>query len=186
MQSTTKQINTLLDTSIPLPTPSVTNTAFNGGVITQDGKTLVLNKDGSVRKQSGRPKGAKTKIPNCLKVGYTPLMLFKEIYQDPKRSHADRFKAAATAAPYIHAKLQSIQSVSVQIKIETKADIEQMLIQHNIDPMTVWNPVANKPVIEHESVHESPSKQLPAPSKGDTKGLEPGSHTGPYSGNQND
>lgn len=60
----------------------------------------------------GRPKGAKNKkgkaLRNAVRAGQTPLDYLLSIMTDVKQEQAARMDAAKSAAPYCHARLQSI------------------------------------------------------------------------------
>jgi hypothetical protein len=78
----------------------------------------------------GRPKGAKNKRTKAVEAavaaaGITPLEFMLNVLQDDLAPLDDRKWAAQNAAPYVHAKLSS-----VDMKAEVEATIEE--VRHTI------------------------------------------------------
>ena len=69
---------------------------------------------GGPRPNSGRPKGAKTKLTEqaILKAGegLLPLDYMLSLLRDESLDTAQRFEAAKAAAPYVHARLSQVES----------------------------------------------------------------------------
>lgn len=71
---------------------------------------------GGKRPGAGRPKGLRNRktvaaVEEIAKTGETPLQYMLRVMRDPKQSAERRDWAAEKAAPYVHAKLQSIEGV---------------------------------------------------------------------------
>lgn len=69
---------------------------------------------GGKRPGAGRPKGSRNKrtvevIEAVKSTGMTPLEYLTSVYQDVSRDEAKRIDAAKAAAPYVHAKLNSVE-----------------------------------------------------------------------------
>jgi len=69
---------------------------------------------GGFRPGAGRPAGAQNKrtieqAEAIIASGMTPLEYLTSVYQDPNADEAKRIDAAKAAAPYIHAKLNSVE-----------------------------------------------------------------------------
>jgi hypothetical protein len=69
---------------------------------------------GGQRPGSGRPRGMQNKrtveqAEAVVASGMTPLEYLTRVYQDPAVDEAKRIDAAKAAAPYVHAKLTSIE-----------------------------------------------------------------------------
>ena len=70
---------------------------------------------GGARPNAGRKPGQSTKLDQeareqALEGGISPLDYMLTILRDETKSEADRFEAAKAAAPYVHAKLASVES----------------------------------------------------------------------------
>lgn len=68
---------------------------------------------GGKRSGAGRPAGAVTKktrevAEKAAAEGLTPLEYMLSILRDEEESSVDRFEAAKAAAPYVHARLSSV------------------------------------------------------------------------------
>lgn len=69
---------------------------------------------GGARKGAGKPKGAPNKLDaearkKALESGLTPLEYMLYILRNEELSLEDRMDAAKAAAPYVHAKLASVE-----------------------------------------------------------------------------
>ena len=68
---------------------------------------------GGARPGAGRPAGAANvrtrEIANAIVEGLTPLEYLTSVYRDPAVDEARRIDAAKAAAPYVHAKLSSME-----------------------------------------------------------------------------
>lgn len=69
---------------------------------------------GGPRPNAGRPAGAATKktreiADNAAAAGITPLEFLLTIMRDPGADQKERITAAISAAPYVHARLSSIE-----------------------------------------------------------------------------
>ena len=69
---------------------------------------------GGQRPGSGRPKGARNRRTErqereIEESGMTPLEYLTSVYRDEARDTDERMEAAKAAAPYVHAKLSSVE-----------------------------------------------------------------------------
>lgn len=69
---------------------------------------------GGARPGAGRPAGARNKrtveqVEAIEASGMTPLEYLTSVYQDPGADESRRIDAAKAAAPYVHAKLSSVE-----------------------------------------------------------------------------
>lgn len=68
---------------------------------------------GGKRPGAGRKPGSATtrtrEIANAVAEGLTPLEYLTSVYRDPQVDEARRIDAAKAAAPYVHAKLNSVE-----------------------------------------------------------------------------
>lgn len=69
---------------------------------------------GGFRPGAGRPKGSQNKstveqIEAVKATGMTPLEYLTSVYQDVGQDESKRIDAAKAAAPYVHAKLNSVE-----------------------------------------------------------------------------
>ena len=69
---------------------------------------------GGARPGAGRKKGATTKLNDearraALEGGITPLEFMLALLRDEALDREERFEAAKAAAPYVHAKLSSVE-----------------------------------------------------------------------------
>lgn len=83
---------------------------------------------GGKRAGAGRPKGSANvrtrEIADAISAsGMTPLEYLTSVYQDPNADKAKRIDAAKAAAPYVHARLASIEhSGSITTRHEDALD----------------------------------------------------------------
>ncbi len=66
--------------------------------------------------------------------GLTALRLMQDIYRDENLSMPERLRAASTALPYETPKLQAVANLNVNAEATSKAEIDQELLEHGIDP----------------------------------------------------
>lgn len=85
----------------------------------------------------GRTPGTKNAQPN-LKKALTPKAYMTRIMQDENEKPERRDKMAITVAPYYHAKLQATANLNLDVKMDSKEDIEQQLMEHGLDPALVF------------------------------------------------
>jgi hypothetical protein len=76
-----------------------------------------MSDHGGKRPKAGRPKGAVSKLHDkarkeAAKGGITPLDFMLSILRDEDNTTEDRFEAAKAAAPYMHAKLSTIDATN--------------------------------------------------------------------------
>jgi len=89
---------------------------------------------GGPRPNSGRPKGAKTKLTEqaILKAGegLLPLDYMLSLLRDESLDTAQRFEAAKAAAPYVHARLSQVDSTVTHkrdVAELTTAELDELL-----------------------------------------------------------
>jgi hypothetical protein len=94
-------------------------------------------KNGGARPGAGRPKGAKNKKTLALAAeiaqsGLTPLKFMLGVMRNPKRPLDIRLDAAKAAAPYVHAKLSSVELTGKDGEpIETVTRVELVPMKGN-------------------------------------------------------
>lgn len=90
---------------------------------------------GGKRPGSGRKAGAATtrtrEIANAIAEGLTPLEYLTSVYRDLSVDEAKRIDAAKAAAPYVHAKLSSVEMTG---KDGGPVETIQRIERHVIDP----------------------------------------------------
>ena len=89
---------------------------------------------GGFRPGAGRPAGAQNKrtveqAEAIIASGMTPLEYLTSVYQDPGADEAKRIDAAKAAAPYVHAKLSSVEMSGPDGKpIETISEVRRVIV----------------------------------------------------------
>ena len=89
------------------------------------------------QKPVGRPQGSKTRSLMNLK-GLTPKGYLLRVMEDENASEDKRFRAAIAVAPYCHPKLQAIQQINMDLKADSREDIELRLRENGLDPALVF------------------------------------------------
>lgn len=84
-------------------------------------------------KKVGRPEGSKNEQPE-LPSHKTPLAYMSDVMNDVKAKPDRRDRMAVSAAPYVHPKLSAVAFKDLDRPEMTRADIEQRLLEHGINP----------------------------------------------------
>lgn len=85
---------------------------------------------GGARRGAGRPKGARNKKTEALQLalaatGTTPLEYILSVMRDPDIDKKERLTAAIAAAPYVHAKLSSVEmNATISMHEEALKELE--------------------------------------------------------------
>jgi hypothetical protein len=89
---------------------------------------------GGSRPNAGRPKGAQNiktieQVEAVKASGLTPLEYLTSVYQDIGQDEAKRIDAAKAAAPYVHAKLSSVEMTGKDGgPIATTSKVERVIV----------------------------------------------------------
>jgi hypothetical protein len=80
---------------------------------------------------SGRKKGSSNKrtlaiVRAVVAEGMTPLEYMLDVLRDPDSTGDDRKWAAGAAAPYVHPRLSTVESRTVEVEPDPDADLERM------------------------------------------------------------
>ena len=92
---------------------------------------------GGQRPGAGRPKGSTNNrslanIEQVMATGMTPLEYLASVYQDVEADEAKRIDAAKAAAPYVHAKLNSVEMSGPDGQpIATVSEVRRVIVDPN-------------------------------------------------------
>lgn len=89
---------------------------------------------GGNRPGAGRPKGSQNRttveqIEAVKATGMTPLEYLTSVYQDVGQDEAKRIDAAKAAAPYVHAKLNSVELTGDPDKPVSLSEVRRVIVR---------------------------------------------------------
>lgn len=89
---------------------------------------------GGFRPGAGRPKGSQNRttveqIEAVKATGMTPLEYLTSVYQDVGQEESKRIDAAKAAAPYVHAKLNSVELTGDPDKPVSLSEVRRVIVR---------------------------------------------------------